>query len=77
MHLTLDSWCPYWDYEGRKQDPYGLVSDLSEDNFGGEAEEALGKLLYRPEMRMPQKRVNLRRSEQRNIGFMTNRLSIN
>ena len=48
MHLTLDSWCPYWDYEGRKQDPYGLVSDLSEDNFGGEAEEALGKITVSP-----------------------------
>ena len=29
MHLTLDSWCPHQDPEGRKQGPYGLGSDLS------------------------------------------------
>ena len=44
MHISLDSWSPYWDPEGSKQDPDGLIIDLSEDNFGGDAEEFLGKV---------------------------------
>ena len=41
MHLTLNSWRPHRDHEEKKQDAYGLDSDLSEDKFGVEAEEAL------------------------------------
>ena len=41
MHLTLDSWRPHWDSEGRKKDPDGLDSDLSEDNLGDDVEEDL------------------------------------
>ena len=44
MHLTLDSWFPYWDPEGWIEDPDGLVIDLSEKHLGGEAEEALGQI---------------------------------
>ena len=44
MYLTLDSWHPHWDYEGRKQDSDGLDSDLSEDSLGGEADEALSQI---------------------------------
>ena len=44
MHLTLDSWCPHRDSEGWKQKPDGLDSDLSEDNVGGDTEEALGQI---------------------------------
>ena len=36
MHITLDSWRPHQDPEGWKQDPNGLVSDMSEDNLGAE-----------------------------------------
>ena len=41
MHLALDSWRPHLDPGGWKQDPDGLDIDISEDNFGGEAEEYL------------------------------------
>ena len=41
MHLALEYLRPHWYPEGWKQDPDGLYSDLSEDNLGGEAEEAL------------------------------------
>ena len=42
MHLTLYSWLPKSDPEGCKQDIYGMDSDISEDNLGGEDEELLG-----------------------------------
>ena len=48
MHLTLDSWHPNGYPEGWKHDPYGLDNDLSEDNLGGEAEEALGQITGMP-----------------------------
>ena len=48
MHLTLDSWRPHRDPEGWKQDPGGLCIDLSKDNLGGEAEEALGQTTLTP-----------------------------
>ena len=73
MHPTLDSWLPHRDSEGRKQDPDGLDSDLSEDNLGVRMRKLWGKLLDCPARGMPQKRVNLRRSEQRNVGFLTYR----
>ena len=41
IHITLDSWRPHRDSEGWKQDPDGLYSDMSGNNLGGEAEEAL------------------------------------
>ena len=41
MHLTFESWHPNRYLKGWKQDPYGLVIDLSEDHLGGEAEEYL------------------------------------
>ena len=39
MHITLDSWRLHRDYEGWKQDPDGMGSDLLEDNLGGDAEK--------------------------------------
>ena len=44
MHITLDSWSPYWDSEGWKKDPDVLESDLLEDHLGDETEEALGQI---------------------------------
>ena len=44
IHLTLESWRPHREPEGWKQEPDGLEGDLADDNFGGEAEEALGKI---------------------------------
>ena len=48
MHITLDSWRPHRDSTGRKQDPYGLDSDISEDNLGGDYEEDLGQITGSP-----------------------------
>ena len=44
MHLTLGYWHPQRDLEGWKQDPDGLDGDLSDENLGGESEEALGQI---------------------------------
>ena len=41
MHLTLDYWRPHQDPEVWQQEPDVLGSNMSEDNFVGEAEEAL------------------------------------
>ena len=41
MHLTLDSWRPHRHSEGWEHNTEGMGSDLSEDNLGGEAWEAL------------------------------------
>ena len=60
MHLTLDSWYPNHDPEGWKYDPYGLYRDNSEDNFGGESEEALGEITGMPRRGLLKKKVNLR-----------------
>ena len=38
IHLNLDSWSPYRDPEGCKQETYGLDRYLYEDNLGGEYE---------------------------------------
>ena len=48
MHPNLDYWIPHRDYEGWKQDPDGMDSDLSEDNLGDEAGESLGKITGSP-----------------------------
>ena len=48
MHITLDSWRPHQDPEGWKQDPNGLVSDMSEDNLGAEVQETLGQVTGTP-----------------------------
>ena len=48
MYLTLYYWQTHQDPEGWKHDPYGLYSDLSEDNLGGEAEESLGEITGTP-----------------------------
>ena len=37
----MEYWHSHWDPEGRKQDPYGMGIDISEDNLGCETEEAL------------------------------------
>ena len=41
MNLALASCHPHGDSSRWKQDPDGLDSDMSEDNLGGEAKEAL------------------------------------
>ena len=47
-YITLESWSLHWDPEGLKLDPDGLVSDLSEDNFGCDDEEASGGITGTP-----------------------------
>ena len=37
MNLTMESWSPYRDSEVWKQEPDGMVSDIPEDNLGGES----------------------------------------
>ena len=48
MHLALEYWLPNQDPERFKEDPYGLDSDISEDNLGGEAEEYLVQITVIP-----------------------------
>ena len=43
MHINLDYCCPHQDPEVRKQDPYGMDSNISEENLGGDAEDVLGQ----------------------------------
>ena len=40
----MESWSPYRDSEVWKQEPDGMVSDLPEDNLGGESQEALDQI---------------------------------
>ena len=35
MNIALDSWCPHCYPKGWKQDPYGVNTDISEDNLVG------------------------------------------
>ena len=74
-HLNLDYCCLHQDPEVWKQDQYGMDSNISEDNLGGEAEYFWSKLLERPARGMSQKMVNLIWSEQRNVVFITYKLS--
>ena len=48
MHLILDSWYSHRYSEGWKQDRDGIDIDLSEDNLGGDTEEALGQITGTP-----------------------------
>ena len=44
----MDSWRPHCYPKGWKQDPDELYNDFSEDNFVGEAKEALGQITGTP-----------------------------
>ena len=48
MHLTLDSWHPYRNPKGWKQEPDGLDIDIPQDNQGGEAEKYLVQITGTP-----------------------------
>ena len=69
MYPTLEYWRPYRELEG-KQDPDETESDRSEDILGGKAEETLDQISRLPSKGDLQKRVKLRFSEKRNVGFV-------
>ena len=74
MHISLDSWSPYWDPEGSKQDPDGLIIDYQKIILEVMLRNFWEKLLECPSGGLPQKRVDLRWSEQRKFFSLTYRL---